>query len=239
MRPVFLEFPEVFSTGFDHLDTEFLLGPSLLVAPPPFGEMVDDYSLSFPKDSQWYDFWTGLKASASPQPPNITDVVTARDAKSLPVPRNLHPPLDTLPVYVRGGSILPMQSLIQNTDETPNGPLELHVYPGPQCSGALYLDDGHTFRYQHGDYLRQTFTCQADANSVRVDFSARQGSYRPWWKAVEVVIYDWPSARAEAKLSGGASGLKTSYDAKKHAVHVMLPDVGGEAELSVEGHSGH
>ena len=104
---------------------------------------------------------------------------------------------------------------------------------------ALYLDDGHTFRYQHGDYLRQTFTCQADANSVRVDFSARQGSYRPWWKAVEVVIYDWPSARAEAKLSGGASGLKTSYDAKKHAVHVMLPDVPGEAELSVEGHSGH
>src|SRR5580700_2535228 len=239
MRPVFLEFPEVFSTGFDHLDTEFLLGPSLLVAPPPFGEMVDDYSLSFPKDSQWYDFWTGLKASASPQPPNITDVVTARDAKSLPVPRNLHPPLDTLPVYVRGGSILPMQALIQNTDETPHGPLELHVYPGPQCSGALYLDDGHTFRYQHGDYLRQTFTCQVDANSVRVDFSARQGSYRPWWKAVEVVIYDWPSARAEAKLSGGASGLKTSYDAKKHAVHVMLPDVPGEAELSVEGHSGH
>ena len=238
MRPVFLEFPEVFSTGFDHLDTEFLLGPSLLVAPPPFGEMVDDYSLSFPKDSQWYDFWTGLKASASPQPPNITDVVTARDAKSLPVPRNLHPPLDTLPVYVRGGSILPMQALIQNTDETPHGPLELHVYPGPQCSGALYLDDGHTFRYQHGDYLRQTFTCQADANSVRVDFSARQGSYRPWWKAVEVVIYDWPSARAEAKLSGDGSGLKTSYDAKKHAVHVMLPDVPGEAELSVEGHSG-
>ncbi len=49
MRPVFLEFPEIFapnSGGFDHLDTEFLLGPSLLIAPPPFAETLDDYSVS-------------------------------------------------------------------------------------------------------------------------------------------------------------------------------------------------
>ncbi len=65
MRPVFLDFPEIFapnSGGFEHLETEFLLGPSLLVAPPPFAETLDDYSLSFPKDYEWYDFWTGLKA---------------------------------------------------------------------------------------------------------------------------------------------------------------------------------
>ncbi len=55
MRPVFLDYPEIFapnSGGFDHLDTEFLLGPSLLVAPPPFAETLDDYSVSFPKDSR-------------------------------------------------------------------------------------------------------------------------------------------------------------------------------------------
>ena len=69
---------------------------------------------------------------------------------------------------VRGGSILPLQPLIQSTDETPNGPLELRVYPGQQCSGSLYLDDGHTLRYQHGEFLRQAFTCQADGESVRV-----------------------------------------------------------------------
>ena len=38
-----------------------------------------------------------------------------------------------------------MQPLIQNTEETPSGPLELRVYPGSHCSGAIYLDDGHTF----------------------------------------------------------------------------------------------
>ncbi len=234
MRPVFLEFPEVFapsSGNFDHLDTEFLLGPSLLIAPPPFAETMDDYAVSFPQ-GPWYDFWTGLKMPAPPRVPSIAELASGAAYPEIP---QIHPPLDTMPVYVRGGSILPLQPLIQNTDEIPNGPLELHVYPGPQCSGSLYLDDGHTFRYQHGEYLRQTFTCQPDANSVRVTFSARQGTYVPWWKSVEVVIYDWPSARAEVKLSTSASPLKTSYDAKKHSLHVTLPDVPGEAEISIGG----
>jgi len=234
MRPVFLDFPEIFapnSGGFDHLDTEFLLGPDLLIAPPPFAETRDDYAVSFPKDTVWFDFWTGLKAPPSPQAAPIAESVISAPG-SLPGPRYLHPPLDTLPVYVRGGSILPLQPLIQNTDETPNGPLELHVYPGPQCAGSIYLDDGHTFAYQRGEYLRQNFTCQSDGKSMHVSFSAREGSYAPWWKMVDVVIYDWPSPNAEAKLSSGAA-LRTSYDSKKRALHVMLPDVASAAELSV------
>ena len=142
-----------------------------------------------------------------------------------------------MPVYVRDGSIIPIQPLIQNTDETPKGPLELHVYPGPQCSGSIYLDDGHTFRYQQGEYLRQTLTCQSDGNSVSVTFGARQGSYAPWWKFFEVVIYDWPSAHAEAKVSGSTYPLKTSYDAKQHALHVTLADVSAVAELRIRGRS--
>ena len=237
MRPVFLEFPEVFASGFDHLDTEFLLGPSLLIAPPPFAEMLDDYAVSFPKDQQWYDFWTGLKMATSSQPPSIVDVVNSSGA--IPLPREIHPPLDTLPVYVRGGSILPLQPLIQSTDETPSGPLQLQVYPGPQCNGSIYLDDGHSLRYQHGEYLRQSFTCESGDHSMRLKFHAREGSYAPWWKFVEVVIYDWPSAHAEAKFSSSTYPLKTFYDAKQHALHVTLADVSAEAELSIRGRSSH
>ncbi|MGC1450015.1 MAG: TIM-barrel domain-containing protein [Candidatus Sulfotelmatobacter sp.] len=243
MRPVFLDFPEIFapnSGGFDHLDTEFLLGPSLLVAPPPFAETLDDYAVSFPKDHEWYDFWTGLKAPPSPQAPPIAAIVTALNlGAEISWPRSIHPPLETMPVYVRDGSIIPIQPLIQNTDETPKGPLELHVYPGPQCRGSIYLDDGHTFRYQQGEYLRQTLTCQSDGNSVSVNFGARQGSYAPWWKFFEVVIYDWPSEHAEAKVSGSTYPLKTSYDAKQHALHVTLADVSAEAELRIRGRSNH
>ena len=235
MRPVFLDFPEIFapgSGGIEHVDTEFLLGPSLLVAPPPFAEMLDGYSVGLPRTTSWYDFWTGAKMASVPPVPSIATIVTA-PAGTLKLPSHIHPPLETMPVYVRGGSILPMQPLIQNTDETPDGPLELHVYPGPQCSGSLYFDDGHTFRYQRGEYLRQKLTCQSDANSIRVNFSQREGSYAPWWKVLEVVIYDWPNANADAKLSTGASAMKTSYDPKKRALHLLLPDVAGEANQDV------
>jgi alpha-glucosidase len=238
MRPVFLEFPEVFSTGFDHLDTEFLLGPSLLVAPPPFAETLDPYVVTFPA-GPWYDFWTGEKAAAQPPPPAIADIAKAGAGAKFAEPRTIHPPIETMPVYVRGGSIVPFQPLIQNTEEVPSGPLELRVYPGPQCSGSIYLDDGHTFDYQQGKYLRQIFNCKADEHSVHLAFHKREGSFIPWWKFIEVVVYDWPSAHAEAKFSGSTYPLKTTYDAKQHALHMTLSDVTGDAELSIKGRATH
>jgi alpha-glucosidase len=235
MRPIFLEFPEVFtppSNGFGNLDTEFLLGPSLLVAPQPFAETLDDYVVSFPK-GQWYDFWTGLKVPAPPPEPTIVQIASAGTEAVFPAPAKIHPVLDTLPVYVRGGSILPLQPLIQSTDETPSGPLELRVYPGEQCSGSLYLDDGHTLGYQRGEFLRQTFSCKSDGDSLRVNFSAREGTYAPWWKTVEVVIYGWPSAQAEVRLSKSTSPPRTFYDASTSALHVLIPDIAGEIELQI------
>jgi len=241
MRPVFLEFPEIFAPnapGFDHWDTEFLLGPSLLVAPAPFGEMLDDYVVSFPAGT-WYDFWTGEKMAAQPSAPALADALTAKPGTKFQEQRKTHPKLDTLPVFVRGGSVIPMEPLIQSTDETPGGPLELRVYPGDHCSGSLYLDDGHTFAYQQGKYLRQALTCGSDANALRLKFHARQGSFAPWWKIIEIVVYDWPSAHAEAKVSGSAYPVKTTYDAPHHALHVTLADQAGEAELTIRGRATH
>ena len=234
MRPVFLEFPEVFSMGFDHLDTEFLLGPSLLIAPPPFAETLDPFVVSFPAGT-WYDFWSGDKMAAQPTAPPIAEIAKAGAGAKLPEPRPIHPPLETMPVYVRGGSILPFQPLVQNTDEIPVGPLELRVYPGPQCKGSVYLDDGHTFAYQHGAYLRQAFTCESDDKGLRIQFHAREGSFAAWWKFMEVVVYDWPTARAEAKVTGSTYPLKTIYDPKQHALHMTLADQAGAAELTIRG----
>jgi hypothetical protein len=55
---------------------------------------------------------------------------------------------------------------------------------------------------------------------------------------MEIVIYDWPGAHAQAKFSSSTYPLKTTYDEKQHALHVMLSDVTGEAELTVRRKSG-
>ena len=237
MRPLFLEFPG----DFDDSDTEFLLGPDLLVAPPAFNETLDDYAVSFPR-GDWYDFWTGRKMPPSPPPPSIVQVADAfakgDAAGTVTQAPKIHPKLDTLPVYVRAGSILPMQPLIESTEQTPEGPLELRVYPGQTlgraCEGSLYLDDGHTFRYQQGEFLRQAFTCQSGGALVSVQFGAREGTYQPWWKSIEAVIYDWPSPHAEARLGISAASLKTRYDAAAHALHILVPDIAGKDELRVK-----
>ena len=231
-RPIFLEFPNTFDTP----DTEFLLGPDLLVVPPPHAEMPEDYAVSYPP-GDWYDFWTGQKMPHSTPGPNIVQVGEAiANGESLPEGQStmIHPTIEILPVYVCGGSILPLQPLVQSTDQTPDGPLELRVYPGEKCNGSIYLDDGHTFAYQHGEFLRQEFTCQSDGHSVSVQFGERHGTYAPWWKQIEVVIYGWPSTKADAKLAGSAQPLRTTYDAATHALHVVVPEMARKGELQIK-----
>ncbi len=244
VRPVFLEFPQVMdpsAPAFDNMDSEFLLGSDLLVAPQPFGETLDNYAVSYPPGT-WYDFWTGQRMAPQPVPPTIVQIAesVARPelAANFAYPAAIHPVLDVLPVYARGGSIFPMQPVIQNTDETPQGPLELRVYPGENCAGSIYIDDGHTFRYQQGEFLRQEFRCDSADGSVRLHFAARQGTFVPWWKSLEVVVYGWNSDHAEAKLSTTSAALNTRYDARAHALHISIPDVPGDADLSVKGTAG-
>jgi alpha-glucosidase len=232
MRPLFLEFP-----GYlDSIDTEFMFGPDLLVAPSPFSETLDDYAVSFP-NANWYDFWTGQKMPPAPAQPSIVEVSNAfasGEGDKFPPPARIHPKLDTLPVYVRGGSIIPLQPVVQSTDEMPVGPLELRVYPGKTCEGSIYQDDGHTFAFQHGEFLRQAFTCQALDGDVNLYFNKRAGTYPAWWKSIEVVIYDWPSARADVRMSNVSSLPKTTYDAASHALHILIPDIAGPDELMVK-----
>ena len=96
------------------------------------------------------------------------------------------PRLDHLPVFVRPGTILPRQPLVLSTSETPKGPLHLDIYPGEDCRGELYLDDGVSIT---GPSLRQTIGCAVTARGVSLQFGAREGSFRPWWKTIAVTVH--------------------------------------------------
>jgi alpha-glucosidase len=107
-------------------------------------------------------------------------------------PLLITPKLAELPVYVRGGSILPIAPLTQSTDETPVGPLTLRVYVGENCRGDLYQDDGKSFAFRSGQFLRLHFSCEAKPDgSLIVHLSAREGSFIPWWKQVRVEAFGW------------------------------------------------
>ena len=157
-RPLFLEFSNPVPDGHPlDLDAgnEFMLGRSILVAPPPYPEKSDEYKVLLPS-GHWYNYWTGDLVRAQT---NATQSSEDPPGFFPEVPR-----LDALPVFVREGSILPLQPVIQSTSELPKGPLMLRVYPGTNCQGSLYQDDGATMAISAVSFCE----CNSPANRLRL-----------------------------------------------------------------------
>jgi alpha-glucosidase len=188
IRPLFYNFPDALDMPCNQ-PTAFMLGDRLLIAPSPTLESPEPYSLCLPA-GHWYDYWTG------------EPVATKSDSgASAAEPMSITPALDRLPVFVRAGAIIPSQALIQSTSETPQGPLFLDIYPGEDCHGAIYADDGHSMAYTRQSYLRQQVRCTQTAAGMDIDFDRREGGYQPWWHQVAVRVHRWPSD-ARATLDG-------------------------------------
>ncbi len=136
MRPLFWEFPDD-PNGYA-VDDQFLLGPSLLVA-PVIKPGANQRAVYLPAGSEWYDYWTKQKHAGG-------QYVT------------IAAPLDTLPLFVRAGSILPMTEPIEHVQQKVIDKIILDVYPGRKTSGSLYEDDGESFEYEGGSYSLTHFT---------------------------------------------------------------------------------
>ena len=140
------------------------------------------------------------------------------------------PSLARLPVYVRPGAIIPKQPLVQSTSELPQGALTLAVYPGADCQGSLYLDDGVSFGYARGQYLRQAFSCQQSAAELVIGIAARAGSYRPWWSQLVLEVHGMKGDET-AELRG--KRLATRFDQESGSLVIELPDVASAASVKI------
>jgi len=205
MRPVYLEYPQASDFYGDNRD--FFFGRDFFVAPVTT-EMVDAEEISLPP-GEWYDFWTNSKLSSKEK-------------------FSLRPRLDEMPLYVRAGAIVPMQPLVQNTGEKPNGPLELRVYlpastASNDCRGALYQDDGHTFAYQKGEILRVNYSCQVSNGTVMVSSTIEKNAFQPWWKNAEITVFGMADAPKEVRIGDNVI-REWRYDDRGHAVTLTVPD---------------
>ena len=221
MRPVFYEFPETLTAGC-YSATSFMLGGQLLVAPAPELESPAAYQVCLPA-GRWYDYWTGAEIGSA----------TAETLKETPT-------IARLPVFVRGGSIVPRQPLVQSTRDTPKGPLMLEVYPGASgesCHGELYADDGHSLEYTRGEFLRQSLHCtmggagMPSGDELTLEFDQRAGTFHPWWKQMEIVVHGWRGT-ARAMLDGRA--VATRADTKTRTLSITVGDLAGAAKLIIQ-----
>jgi alpha-glucosidase len=195
--------------NFGGSQDQFMLGADLLVAPSPTPESMGSYDIKLP-GAGWFDYWTGQRIEG---------------AKVVETPS-----VARLPVYVRPGAIIPKQPLVQSTAELPQGPMTLAVYPGADCHGSLYLDDGVSFGYARGQFLRQDFSCQQSGADLVISIAARQGSYRPWWKSVVLEVHGMHGDEiAELK----DKRLATRFDKETSSLVVELPDIASAASVKI------
>lgn len=119
--------------------TEFLFGDHLLVA-PVVTEGAEERSLYLP-EGDWFVYGTDTHC---------------RGGRTITVKA----PLDHLPLFVRGGAVIPQIGVAQTTDGLFPETVELHVYVPEKDTvvySLLHEDDGLTDAYQRGEFFRTEF----------------------------------------------------------------------------------
>jgi alpha-glucosidase/alpha-D-xyloside xylohydrolase len=159
MRALWLAYPKDAQARL--VNDAYLWGESILVAPVT-ALNAKDRAIYLPSGA-WYNFWTQEKISG-----NITHTAEA--------------PLDTIPLFVRAGSIIPLGPIRQYTTQPSTEPLDIYIYPGANAHFALYEDDGLTMDHMRGifslidfywnDHV-QTLTVSLAPNSHLRPFTSR------------------------------------------------------------------
>ena len=128
MRALFMDFSG--DPNVTDIRDEYMLGPAFLVAPVT-EQGVTSRKVYLPAGADWYNYWTDERVKGG-------QTIT------------VHAPIDTIPLFVRAGSIIPTGSYIESTQE-PQQIAKIRVYPGSDADFTLFQDDGNTYAYEKGD----------------------------------------------------------------------------------------
>ena len=159
LRPLMMDFGG--DTNVLDIGDQFLFGPDIMVSPVTQAHAATR-GIYLPGTDDWYDFWTGKRMSGG-----------QRVEASAPI--------ETLPLFVRAGSILPLGPVMQYTSEKPADPIELRVYRGTDGAFTLYEDQGDNYNYEKGALTTIPLTWNEWAGTLTI--GARRGKFPGMLKA--------------------------------------------------------
>jgi alpha-glucosidase len=177
---------------------QYLFGPAFLVAPV---ESDKEFVKVYLPEGNWHYLYNG-----QPYAGNAEIVVEC--------------PLRRLPVFVKAGSIVPMQPAGRNTQVTQEL-LDLHVYTGADAKFTYYEDDGSTFGYQRGEYATREISYHASQRTLSIGAAA--GSFIPDVKQLRIVFHGLGSRIEEVTLDGKPARLKAEMNSFFRALEKFDP----------------
>lgn len=197
MNAMALMFPEDAKTLL--LKDQYMFGQRLIVA-PVMKYKAKSRNVYLPAGAQWTDFWTGESLSGGQTVTKDVD-------------------LQTIPLYVRAGTVLPLARKRQYAKISDWDTLQVRIYPGADGSFTLYEDEGDSYRYEQGK--RSTIELTWNDAARQLTIGQRNGSYDGMvqHRVFDVVIVgegtatgDTLSAEVNARIDYNGSAKTVTVD---------------------------
>jgi alpha 1,3-glucosidase len=226
MRTMWMQYPQIESLY--PVDDQFLIGSDLLVKPVTAPGVVQSV-VKFPGDDAWYDTETLVVTSKQGKKGTVHEITVPSD-------------LDTIPVFQRGGSIIPRKLRLRRSSHTMvQDPYTLYVALDASgfASGSLYMDDETTFNHvKKNEYAVANFTVEMTETSgaVRNVVSVGDG----WKKVAEettrmierIIIMGVEKHPSSVDELGESLGF--THDSNAHVLIVRKPELSASADWEIK-----
>lgn len=202
MRPVFMYAQDDVNTY--ELNDQFMFGENILVSPVvQQGQRAK--AVYLPKGN-WVDYWTKE---------------VFEGGKSI----IKETPLDTCPIYVKSGSIIPNYPVQNYVGEKEIKTLLLDIYPG-NGKYTHYQDDEESFEYRNGVYNLYEFKMEEKENLL-IDINICQTQYAKQYNQFELRINNVESKKVlvngkECEFKHIDGMLVFTVDAEHTSIEVVL-----------------
>ena len=201
-RPLLLNYQEDESTLA--IDDEFMIASDLLVAPILRPNVTA--RLVYLPAGVWFDYWTSARHEGGRM-------------------IRVEAPLETVPLFVRGGAILPLGPEMNYVGEKPSDPLRFEIYPDARGEAAtsLYEDDGLTEAYRQGSFRQTGLSYRHTLAGDQIDVGAAKGSFRPAPRDWVFTVRAAPTVRKltiDGKRQRSAATVRIAGDGQSHRIEL-------------------
>lgn len=179
-------------------EDEFTFGDKILIS-PVFQPGQTSKMVYLPK-GKWFNYWTH-----EPMEGGIEHEVLT--------------PLDSMPIFVKAGSVIPEWPLMQYVGEIEPDEIKFQIYYSDiEINSFYYEDHGDTFAYEQDIYTEKKFVVKGDASSCTIKQSS-EGLYTPRYETYELKFIGLPFQPSKVLVDGKEVHYKSlNFDHLKRVV---------------------
>jgi hypothetical protein len=187
-----------------------MVGRDLLVA--PILEQGSVARAAYLPNETWYDFWTDQRLTGGQH--HIAEA-----------------PLEHIPLFVRGGAILPIIPHASDTDAQDLSIVTLNVWPGLNEGFTWYEDDGETQAHERGQWHRRCFRLSRQLRQLILEVGPATGDYPSEVRTWRIVLHDVHRS-AHVRIGGVEQDVLRVPDARMLVLEVACTNEGLEIEFT-------